>query len=488
MKRLFSGIVVWVGFLALASANSSAPEWPEISGVFAGNEPSFDYASIEAEVKTRIENMPCLVEPKYNSVVKAYVSSYLIRNRANSERILGRAILYFPLFEKYLNEKGLPDGLKYLAVVESALNPKAVSRVGATGLWQFMESTGKVYGLYVTPTHDDRSDPEKSTIAAVDHLTDLYERFGRWELALAAYNSGAGRVSRAIKRARSQNFWKIQRYLPKETRNYVPAFIAASYVMQYYHHHELNPSYPSLDLQLTERIMVKDYISFFRVAQITGLPLEIIELLNPAYSRGFIPENETGLPIVLPKRVMPALQDFLALQGANHLQAMSTLDGTPISWDDARNPDLDQYYLRSIYVVQDGDNLEHIATLFQVASHNLMAWNRMPTMDITPGQELTVYHIKGVVRYLPETVLPAPSIPTLAPQPAEKQNPSLASTPIATPFVRGKYLCYRLNGLETLSQLVQQIENISLQDIIELNNIRPGNIPKPGSVIKLRRI
>jgi membrane-bound lytic murein transglycosylase D len=472
MKRLISCMIALAGLVSIALAK----------------EPSSNRYFIEEEVKARIENMPCLVDPKYNTTVRGYITSYLSRNRENSERILGRAILYFPLFEKHLASKGLPTSLKYLPVVESALNPKAVSRVGATGLWQFMESTGKIYGLNINGTFDERSDPEKSTIAAVAYLTKLYERFNSWELALAAYNSGEGRVSRAVKRARSRNFWKVQRYLPRETRNYVPAFIAASYLMQYYHHHELSPSYPSLDLQLTETTVVKDYLSFFRVAQVTGLPLEIIELLNPSYNRGYIPATEKGLPIVLPKRVMPALKDFLVVQEANQPKALAALEGTPISWEDARNPDLDQFYLRSIYVVQEGETLEQIATLFKVTPHNLMAWNNMPAQDIRPGQELTVFHIKNVKRYLPETVLPAPNIPTLQPKPAEKEMPQLEVQSLSEPFVKGKFLCYRLTGMETLSQIIRHVDGLSLEKIIEYNNIRPGKMPRPGTVIKLKRL
>lgn len=486
MKRVISWIFALTGLCTTAFGHPNAPEWRDVPE-FCEEEIS-NYAYLEEEVQERLESMPCLVEPKYNSIVRSYIMSYLIRNPENSERILGRSVIYFPIIEKWLTEKGLPNGLKYLPVVESALNPRAVSRVGATGLWQFMESTGKIYGLDVNWTVDERSDPEKSTIAALEHLTDLYRKFDSWELALAAYNSGAGRVSRAIKRSRSRNFWKLQRYLPRETRNYVPAFIAATYMMQYYDQHELNPSYPSLDLQLTESLPVTEYLSFFRVAQVTDMPLEIIELLNPSYPRGFIPAGGKGNTIVLPKRVMPALKDFFVYQESNNPIAMEALAGVPITWDEARSINMDQYYLRSIYVVNEGDHLEGLARLFQVTMLNLMAWNNLARPEIVPGQELTVYHIKSVKRYLPEKVMPAPAIPALAPKPAITKGPALDVTPLSSPFPKGKFLCYRLNGLETLPQVIDHVDDVSLEEILELNNITPGSMPKPGAVIKLKRL
>jgi membrane-bound lytic murein transglycosylase D len=232
-------------------------------------EPEYDEPAIIERIN-KMENE--VVPPRYDDIVKSYLTTYTIKKREKAENILGQQVVYFPLFEKKLEEANLPTDLKYLSVVESALNPKAVSRVGATGLWQFMPATGEYYGLEINSVVDERSDPHRSTEAAIEYLSRLYDRFGNWELAIAAYNSGGGRVSRAIKRSRSKNFWKVRRYLPRETRNYVPAFIAANYLIKHYQEHELTPRYPELDQQITESIMVYDHTSFYEVAQVTELP------------------------------------------------------------------------------------------------------------------------------------------------------------------------------------------------------------------------
>ena len=175
----------------------------------------------------------------------------------------------------------MPLDLKFLSVVESALNPMAVSRSGAVGLWQFMPATGREYGLKISRYVDERKDPVKSTLAAIKYLKKQYNRYGNWELALAAYNGGPGRVNRAIKRGRSKNFWRIRKYLPRETRNYVPAYIAATYIANFYHMHDLVPIYPDLELQLTESVKVYETLNFSEIEAITGTPEYIIEILNP---------------------------------------------------------------------------------------------------------------------------------------------------------------------------------------------------------------
>lgn len=344
----------------------------------------------EEEVKKRLEYLSQdIVDVKYVSAVKGYIKGYVLRNRRHSEIVLGRSIRYFPIFEHYLEKHQLPEALKYLPIVESALDPKAISRVGAGGLWQFMPATGKERGLSINKYVDERFDPIRSTEAAMEHLQRQYDRFDDWALALAAYNSGSGRVSRAIKRARSKNFWRLMRYLPRETRNYVPAFIAASYLVDYFESHNLKPDYPELDMQITETIRVYDNHSFYRIAQVTDLPLDIIEALNPSYKKGYIPSSREGNYLTLPIRVMEAFKAYVAASRPDSKQFMPVFSG-PVYFtrpSDQAQPS----YIKSTYVVLEGETLRSIARDLKVSVHQIKAWNKLKSSDLTPGQELIVF-------------------------------------------------------------------------------------------------
>lgn len=379
------------------------------SQLIAGNPDKEIPAYDEQEIMARIEAMDqSFIKTKYESVVEGYIKGYVVRSRRSAEVILGRSAMYFPIFEKYLKENNLPDVLKYLAVVESALNPRAVSVVGAGGLWQFMPETGKSYGLVINDQIDERTDIIKSTMAAMQHLASLYERYEDWALALAAYNSGAGRVNSAIRRSGSTDFWALRQYLPRETRNYVPAFIAAVYLAQYYDKHNLEPQFPSLDFQLTETVELNDFVSFFRIAQVTGVSMEVIRTLNPLYTKDFIPANEKGNYLILPRRVMPAFEEYLLAQKDGDVLPVALT--APVHMK-GRN-DSEKPYAYSYYHLGEDEAPEQLATLLNCSVTNLSVWNEMGFNELANQKQLKVYESFQVntVERTAELIEPLPTL------------------------------------------------------------------------------
>ena len=237
----------------------------------------------------RLKRIPSIIEMPYNEVVQKFIDRYSGRLRHSVSYMLGASNFYMPIFEEALETYGLPLELKYLPVIESALNPKAVSRVGATGLWQFMLATGKRYGLEVNTLVDERRDPIKASYAAANYLSDLYKVFGDWNLVIAAYNCGPDQINKAIHRSKgSKDYWQIYPYLPKETRGYVPAFIAANYIMTYYCEHNICPMTTRLPAK-TDTVMVGRNVHLEQIASVCNIDIEQLRTLNPAYRRDIVP-------------------------------------------------------------------------------------------------------------------------------------------------------------------------------------------------------
>ena len=249
----------------------------------------------------RLKRIPSVIELPYNDVVQKFIDRYSGRLRHSVSYMLGASNFYMPIFEESLETYGLPLELKYLPVIESALNPKAVSRVGATGLWQFMLTTGKQYGLNVNSLVDERRDPVKSSYAAAHYLSDLYKIYGDWNLVIAAYNCGPDNINKAIHRSKGvRDYWQIYPYLPKETRGYVPAFVAANYIMTYYCEHNICPMVTRLPAK-TDTIMVSKNVHLEQVASVCNIDLEQLRALNPSYRRDIVPGLTALSPLRLPQ-------------------------------------------------------------------------------------------------------------------------------------------------------------------------------------------
>ena len=443
----------------------------------------------DQDLQVRLQTLSALaVKPQLDAVVKSYVKTYSSRKRDKTEKMLGKMVMYFPMFEKYLAENNMPEDIKYLSVVESALNPVAVSRAGATGLWQFMPMTGKEYGLEINVNIDERRDPHESTKAAIAYLKRLHNKYQDWELALAAYNSGPGRVNRAIRRGRSKNFWKIKKYLPKETRNYVPAFVAANYIVNFYKHHNLSPQYPSIEMQLTTSTKVYQTLSFREISDISGTPIHIIEALNPGYKTGTIPGRSNGRYLTLPKHTMPK---FLAA---------FTRPDTP-AYASANIP---QRYFQSVYYVQHGDNIDHIARLFNCHRRHLMAWNDLVQPFVSVGQELMVYQMGSNIVSPPVQSLPASAPAQIKIE--EKEEPILKEATVLglrnnntntssvtevsrkNIFKKKKYQYHFIQRNESLIDIADKYPGISVEDIIKLNKIKKNSLPSIGDKIRVKKI
>lgn len=275
----------------------------------------------------RLSRLPTVMEMAHNKVVQQFIDRYCSRLRGTVSYMLGACNFYMPIFEEALEAYQIPLELKYLPVIESALNPKAVSRVGATGLWQFMLATGKQYNLQVNSLVDERRDPIKASYAAAHFLSDLYKVFGDWNLVIAAYNCGPGNVTKAIQRAGgSKDYWHIYPYLPKETRGYVPAFIAANYMMTYYSLHNICPMGSKLPAQ-TDTVMVSKKIHLEQIASVMELDIEMLRSLNPMYRRDIIPGNTEPYALRLPQSDVSRfieLEDTISNYRANELLSNRT--------------------------------------------------------------------------------------------------------------------------------------------------------------------
>jgi len=402
--------------------------------------PELPTDTLKARLEALSSKTPFNVE--YNPSLESVIKSYLKNRRELLERLMGLSEFYFPMFEKELDKYDIPLELKYLAVIESALKPRAKSRVGATGLWQFMFATGKMYGLNVSSYVDERSDPIKSTDAASKYLAKLYEIFGDWDLALAAYNSGPGNVTKAIRRSGGyQNYWNIRPFLPRETAGYLPAFLATMYIFEYAEEHGFKKQKPDFRYMETDTILIKHMITLDQVSELLDVPIEELQFLNPSYKLDIIPYIKgEDYVLRLPRH---AIGKFVNNEELIYAYVKSEFD--------KREKPLPQFFdsdTKTVYRVKSGDYLGKIARIYGVRVSQIKQWNGLRSNNISIGQRLTIY---------PRN----PSANLSLPQ----QN-----TKPKTVEVNGK-TTYKVQKGDSLWSISQKFPGVSVQNIKDWNDI-----------------
>ncbi|MDO7137111.1 lytic transglycosylase domain-containing protein [Algibacter lectus] len=418
--------------------------------------PELSTDTLKARLKRLDARTPFNVE--YNPSLESVIKSYLKHRRRHLQTLITASAFYFPMFERELDNQNIPLEIKYLAIVESALKPRAKSRVGATGLWQFMFATGKQYGLDVSSYVDERSDPIKSTIAASKYLSDLYRIFGDWDLALAAYNSGPGNVSKAIRRSGGyRNYWNIRHNLPRETAGYLPAFLANMYIFEYAEEHGFTKYKPEIAYFETDTIRVKRMITLDQVSEVTSVPIEKLQFLNPSYKLDVVPFIiEENYSLRLPNEVIGT---FVNNEDSIYAYAKAEFE--------KREKPLPQFFEaddKITYRVKSGDYLGKISRMYAVRVSDIKRWNGLRSNSLKIGQRLTIFPKK------PHTSTSS------APKAAVKIKP-----------IKGEVVYYTVSDGDSLWSISQRFPEVSVQDIKEWNGIS-GSKLKIGMKLKIAKL
>jgi len=416
----------------------------------------------------RLQETKQVIELSYNPAVLSFIKMYTERKREQVERMIGLSEYYFPMFEEILDKHDLPLELKYLSIIESALDPVATSRVGAMGLWQFMYGTAKMLNLEISSFVDERRDPVKSSEAAAIYLKKLFGIYNDWHLAIAAYNCGPGNVDRAIKRSGGKTgYWDIYYLLPRETRGYVPLFIAATYMMNFYEEHNLIPRIPAMPTKV-DTIMVNSYLHFDQITANLNIEKEHLEALNPMYRRGVIPASEKkSYPVVLPYKTAFEFieKDTLvfAYERDKYFPNNSLVSPAEKSSGYFTPADI-KGKTKIVYTVKSGDTVGGIAAKYKVKASDLTYWNNIKKNLIRTGQKLAVYvpekekaKQEKVVVQKSENVQPTASANVVA-----GQNSASVT----------EYEMYTVRKGDNVGSIAQKFDGVTGDDIIRMNNIK----------------
>lgn len=495
-KLIISGI--FVGCTLIAAGQSNKPEGddtpPEFERAYEqllsrkGTSPvqgNYYNGTIIFDDSTyikRLYSLPTKMELAFNPLVKQQIEYYAGRRKSQVSYMLGEGKYYFPIFEEALDREGLPLELKYLPVIESALNPIARSRVGASGLWQFMASTGKMYDLEINSLVDERFDPHKSTDAAVKYLKSLYSKYNDWNLVIAAYNCGPGNVDKAIRRSGGlTDYWSIYPYLPRETRGYVPIFIAATYIMNYYQEHGIDPSIGTKPASM-DSVVINKNLHFQQISDVLDIPIDDIRRYNPQFKSDVIPGEYKGYSLNLPMDKLTAFIDkeesIFAYKPDQFLTHRKVAGLDVVSGGSSSNT-------KTItYRVKKGDSLSKIASRYGVSSAQIKSWNGLSSNRLNVGRRLKIYK-------------------TATPVAEATANTELASN---TSNIEGKYTgtpiegsnaavekqakttttYYKVRKGDTWTKIAQR-NNVTVSDIKKWNNIRNNSLIA-GKTLKIQKI
>lgn len=435
----------------------------------------------------RLASLPMEVEVSYNKIVSNMIHLYSHKRRELVENMLGVADYYFPIFEDIFDSKGMPTELKYLAVIESALNPNAVSRVGATGLWQFMFSTGRMYKLEENSLVDERRDPIKSTYAAANFMNDMYKTYHDWILVIAAYNCGPGNVNKAIKRSGGKrNYWDIYYHLPRETRGYVPAYIAAAYIMNYYKEHNLKPAEYKMPIK-SDTVMVSKKIHFEQISHFMGISVDQLRNLNPQYRHDIIPGHTKPYALRLPA---DQILRYIELEDSiSHYK--DSLYFNPAVMN--KKPEHNTYipgppkgnYAKLTYTVKSGDNLGFISSWYNVRVSDIKYWNGMSRNTIRGGQKLIIYVPKSKVSKYENINTMSFDEKQASVGKSSTQSATKSSTTSNETLKEGEYEIYTVRRGDSLWEIARTF-NVTEDDIKKWNGLGSSRIDI-GQKLKIKR-
>lgn len=415
------------------------------------------YPDLVYEYKIAELNNLTPIELEYNERVRRYIDVYTIERREHLAKIIGLAELYFPIFEEALDKYQLPLELKYLAIVESALDPRAVSSSAAVGLWQFKINTSKMFDLEVNSYVDERCDPYKSTEAACSYLQYLYRIYNDWQLALAAYNGGPGVVRNAIERSGGKtNFWEIEPYLPDQTNGYVPAFIAVNYVMNHYKDHNIEPVRSKFIHLNVDTVKINKSTTLERISEVINVPLETLEFLNPSYKLNHIPKMKEAATVILPNNKIKA---FIRNEKAIFDESVSKRNFVDVVAEAGET----NGKIKIVHEVARGEYFHKIAIKYNCTIDDIKAWNSLPTNDLSVGQKLDVWVDPHQAQIIED----------------EKNNYQQQRD------TTDRYIFYTVQKGDTIYGIATKFNCRSISELKEENNIDDETDLKPGKKLKI---